>query len=407
VDEEVGHEGSWYSLVDDSFKKERDFEQPDGNLDGTTLAMTPAIPFLSLSDATAELRSELDAAIARVLSSGQYIGGPEVDAFEQEFAAYVGARFCVGVANGLDAITLSLLAHALRPGDEVLVPSNTYIATWLGVSHAGGRPVAVEPDFATHVVTPEQLERAITPRTRAICPVHLYGLPVDLPAIKRLCQERGLALVDDAAQAHGARVGATRVGGFGTTATWSFYPGKNLGALGDAGAVTTDDPELADRLRLLRNYGSRVKYAHEVIGYNSRLDPMHAAMLRVKLRHLDEWNTRRAAIAEIYQRELRGVGDLRLPVVPEGRVSSWHLYVVRTARRDALRAHLEAAGIATLIHYPIPPHLQGAYSNAGYSASELRETAQVSNEVVSLPIGPQLPLDSARRVVEAIRAFFC
>lgn len=367
--------------------------------------MSP-VPFLSLEAATRELRPQLDEAIARVLSSGHYVGGAEVDAFEGEFAAYVGARFCVGVANGLDAITLSLLAHGLRPADEVLVPSNTFIATWLGVSHAGGRPVAVEPDFATHVVTMEQLERAITPRTRAICPVHLYGLPVDLLAIKGLCQERGLVLVDDAAQAHGARVGATRVGGFGTTATWSFYPGKNLGALGDAGAVTTDDPDVADRLRLLRNYGSRVKYVHEGVGYNSRLDPMQAALLRVKLRYLDEWNARRAAVAEFYQRELRGVGDLRLPVVPEGRASSWHLYVVRTARREALRAHLESAGIATLIHYPIPPHLQGAYSNAGYSASELRETAQVANEVVSLPIGPHLSLDAAQKVVESTRAFF-
>lgn len=364
------------------------------------------VPFLSLADATRELKPDIDAALQRVAASGHYIGGPEVEAFEAEFAAFVGAKHCVGVANGLDAITLSLLAQGLQPGDEVLVPSNTFIATWLGVTHAGGTPVPVEPDFATHVVTPEALERAITPRTRAVCPVHLYGLPVDLPAIRRLCAERGLLLVDDAAQAHGATVGTTRVGGFGCTSTWSFYPGKNLGALGDAGAVTTDDAEVAERLRLLRNYGSSVKYVHDVVGYNSRLDPMQAAVLRVKLRHLEAWNARRQEVAALYQRELAGVGDLRLPVVPAGRSSSWHLYVVRTARRDALRAHLEAAGIGTLIHYPVPPHLQKAYAGAGLDPARFRETERAAAEVMSIPMGPHLGLEAAGRVVEAVRAFF-
>lgn len=368
--------------------------------------MTPVIPFLSLSDATAELRPELDAALQRVVSSGQYIGGAEVEEFEREFAAYVGARHCIGVANGLDAITLSLLAHGLKAGDEVLVPSNTFIATWLGVSHMGGIPVAVEPDPATHVVTAEDLERAITPRTRAICPVHLYGLPVDLPAIKRLCESRGLALVDDAAQAHGAAVAGTRVGGFGTTATWSFYPGKNLGALGDAGAVTTDDAEVAERVRLLRNYGSREKYVHEVIGYNSRLDPLQAALLRVKLRHLDEWNSRRRLVADFYQRELAGVDGLQLPVIPAGRTSSWHLYVIRTARRDDLRAHLDKHGVGTLVHYPIPPHMQDAYRRSQSAPVSLTPTERNASEVLSLPMGPHLGLEAAARVVEAVRAFF-
>lgn len=365
-----------------------------------------AVPFLSLQASTAELRGELDEAIARVLSSGHYIGGPEVEAFEAEYAQFVGARHCIGVANGLDAITLSLLAHGCRPGDEVLVPSNTFVATWLGASHAGGIPVPVEPDWRTNVLDASALDAALTPRTRFVLPVHLYGLPVDLPAFIEVCRARGLVLIDDAAQAHGARVGPTRVGGFGVTSTWSFYPGKNLGALGDAGAVTTDDEEVADRLRRLRNYGSRVKYVHELVGFNSRLDPLQAALLRVKLRHLVEWNRRRETIAALYLSALQGVEGLQLPFVPEGRASSWHLFVVRTPRRDALQQHLERAGIGTIIHYPMPPHLQQAYASRDFSAFRLGATAQAAQEVLSLPIGPHLSHDDANRVVDAVRAFF-
>lgn len=364
------------------------------------------VPFLSLRAAAMEIERELEEALVRVLRSGTYVGGAEVEAFEAEFAAFVGARHCVGVANGLDAITMSLLAHGLRPGDDVLVPSNTFIATWLGVTHAGGAPVPVEPDFDTQVVSVTALERALTARTRAVCPVHLYGIPADVAEIREFCRQRGLILVDDAAQAHGASIGGVRVGGFGNTSTWSFYPGKNLGALGDAGAVTTDDPEVASRLRLLRNYGSTVKYVHEVVGYNSRLDPIQAAVLRVKLRHLPEWNARRERIAAFYQRELAGVGDLILPTVPEGRSSSWHLFVVRTARRDQLRAHLEAQGVGTLVHYPVPPHLQKAYAEAGLETASLAETARVAQEVLSLPIGPHLEARDAERVVAAVKAFF-
>ncbi len=360
------------------------------------------IPFLSLADATAELRTELDEAIARVVSSGHYIGGPEVEAFEAEFAAYVGAKHCIGLGNGLDALTMSLLAHGVKPGDEVLVPSNTFIATWLGVTHARATPVPVEPDFATHVLTPEACAKAITPKTRAVLPVHLYGLPVDVPGFRQLAKERGLVLLEDAAQAHGATVNGTRIGGFGTTATWSFYPGKNLGALGDAGAITTDDAELAKRLRLLRNYGSTEKYVHEVVGFNSRLDPLQAAVLRVKLKHLDAWNARRVKVAQRYREALAGVGDLQLPLEPAGRASSWHLFVVRTSKRDALRAHLERDGIGTLIHYPIPPHEQRAYA----MTVNLPETSRAAREVLSLPIGPQLSLDDVSRVTKSIRAFF-
>jgi dTDP-3-amino-3,4,6-trideoxy-alpha-D-glucose transaminase len=365
-----------------------------------------SVPFLSLKDATAELRGELDHAIERVLSSGHYIGGLEVEAFEAEFAAYVGAKHCIGVGNGLDAITMSLLAHGVPRGAKALVPSNTFIATWLGASHAGVVPVPVEPDWSTHLLDVAAVERALTPEVRAVLPVHLYGLPVDVPSLRRVCDSRGVVVVEDAAQAHGATVDGHRVGSFGT-ATWSFYPGKNLGALGDAGAVTTNDAEVAERLRRLRNYGSQVKYEHEAVGYNSRLDPMQAAVLRVKLRHLDAWNARRARIAALYLERLAGLEGLTLPTVPTGRTHVWHLFVVRTARRDALRAHLEQAGIGTLIHYPKPSHLQGAYVGAyGHERERLRETALAAEQVLSLPIGPHLSLDDAGRVAESVRSFF-
>ncbi|MFO0594763.1 MAG: DegT/DnrJ/EryC1/StrS family aminotransferase [Myxococcaceae bacterium] len=363
------------------------------------------IPFLSLTAATAELRAELDEAIGRVVSSGHYIGGPEVEAFEQEFAQFVGARHCIGVGNGLDAITLSLIAAELPRGSKVLVPSNTFIATWLGASHAGLVPVPVEPDWRTHVVTAEAFAAASTRDVSAWLPVHLYGLPFDSVAMRAAARDARVLLVEDAAQVHGATVGGTRVGGHGSTATWSFYPGKNLGALGDAGAVTTNDDALAEALRLLRNYGSAIKYEHLRIGFNSRLDPLQAAALRVRLRHLERWNARRDAVARLYLRELAGVGDLRLPHTPEGRTHAWHLFVVRTAQRDALRAHLDAAGITSLIHYPTPPHQQRAYLGQVAPAG-LEETERCAREVLSLPIGPHLSLDDAGQVVAAVRAFF-
>lgn len=364
------------------------------------------VPFLSLKDASFELKVELEEAIGRVVSSGHYIGGSEVEAFESQFAQYVGAKHCIGVGNGLDAITLSLLAHGVGRGDKVLVPSNTFIATWLGASHAGAVPVPLEPDWKTHLLTAEAVERALTPSIRACLPVHLYGLPVDMPGLQRVCHERGVLVIDDAAQAHGASVGATRIGGFGTTTTWSFYPGKNLGALGDAGAVTTDDDLVADRLRKLRNYGSRVKYDHEVLGFNTRLDPVQAAVLGVKLKHLDAWNARRRERAQAYDRGLAGLGELRLPLTPEGRGHAYHLYVVRTSRRDALREHLERAGIGTIIHYPTPPHLQAAYAPLGIDASAFVETARAAQEVLSLPMGPHLSAEQGQVVIDSVRAFF-
>jgi dTDP-4-amino-4,6-dideoxygalactose transaminase len=358
------------------------------------------VPFLDLAAPHRELRAELDRAIARVLDSGWYILGPEVEDFEAEFAAHVGAAHCVGVGNGLDALHLALLALGIGAGDEVIVPSNTYIATWLAVSQCGATPVPVEPDPATHNLDPARVEAAVGSRTRALLPVHLYGQPADLAALRAICVRHGLAMLQDGAQAHGARHRGTRVGAGDDLVAWSFYPGKNLGALGDGGAVTTSDAALADRLRVLRNYGSRVKYRNEVRGFNSRLDPLQAAVLRVKLAHLDDWNARRAAIAARYTRGLADCG-LRLPDVPAWADPAWHLFVVRHPRRDALLDALAAAGIGCLVHYPIPPHRQAAY--AEFAARTLPIAEQLAGEVLSLPIGPHLSAAQADRVIAAVR----
>ncbi|WP_182524737.1 DegT/DnrJ/EryC1/StrS family aminotransferase [Nocardioides dongkuii] len=358
------------------------------------------IPFLDLAAASTEIGNELKAATNRVVDRGWYILGEEVERFESEFAAYVGARHCIAVGNGLDALNLSFRGLGIGPGDEVIVPSNTFIATWLGVTYAGATPVPVEPDPTTYNLDPAAVEAAITPRTRAICPVHLYGLPADLPAIVAVAERHGLAVVEDAAQAHGAGWGGRMVGGTGTTATWSFYPGKNLGALGDGGAVTTDDDDLAARLRTLRNYGSSKKYVHEEQGLNSRLDEIQAAALRVKLNHLPEWNLRRAEVADTYLRDLAEVG-LVLPSTPDGVRSSWHLFVVRSERRDDLQAALSARSVQTLIHYPIPPHLQGAYAGA-FRSGQFPVSERIHRTVLSLPIGPHLASDAVDKVVTAV-----
>lgn len=349
------------------------------------------VPFLDLQAATAELREEIDMAVSRVLSSGMYILGEETEAFEAEFAAYVGATHAVGVANGLDALHLALRALGVGSGDEVIVPSNTYIATWLAVSYAGAVPVPVEPDPRTYNLDPARIEAAITPRTRAILPVHLYGQPCDMEPILAVARAHGLRVLEDCAQAHGARYRGKRVGAHGDLCAWSFYPGKNLGAIGDAGAVTTNDPDLADRVRVLRNYGSRVKYVNEVQGYNSRLDPLQAAVLRVKLRHLEAWNARRRELAAWYLEHLAGVPELTLPFVPEWAEPCWHLFVVRHPRRDELQAKLAEAGIGTLIHYPIPPHRQEAYRGLGFGPGAFPIAETLAREVLSLPMGPHCP----------------
>ncbi len=358
----------------------------------------PFIPFLDLRAAYLELKPEIDDAVARVLSSGWYILGEEVEAFEAEWAAYCEAKHAVGVANGLDALHLALRALGVGPGDEVIVPSNTYIATWLAVSQCGATPVPVEPDARTYNIDPARIEQAITPATRVIMPVHLYGQPADMDPILAIARKHSLRVVEDAAQAHGARYKGQRIGTHGDVVAWSFYPGKNLGALGDGGAITTNDPEIADRIRVLRNYGSRVKYQNEVQGYNSRLDPIQAAVLRVKLRVLDEWNGRRRGIAQRYSESLAG-SELILPHVPDWADPVWHLFVVRHPNRDQLQQRLAQAGIQTMIHYPIPPHKQQAYVKERFGEMQLPLASQLADEVLSLPMGPQMT-DENRQIVK-------
>jgi dTDP-4-amino-4,6-dideoxygalactose transaminase len=362
------------------------------------------IPFLELKSTYLELKSELDEAIATVLESGFYIMGPQLEAFEAEFAASHGVQYCVGLSNGLDALHLSLLALGVGRGDEVIVPSNTYIATWLAVTYTGATPVPVEPVESTYNLDPARLEAAITPRTKVILPVHLYGQAADMDPIMAIARHHNLRVLEDAAQAHGASYNGRYVGGLGDIAAWSFYPGKNLGAFGDAGAITTNDAALADRVRVLRNYGSRIKYINEVPGYNARLDELQAAILRVKLKKLAEWNERRREIAQLYLENLQGL-DLILPDVPANNAPVWHLFVVRHPRRDDLQKYLSQAGIGTLIHYPIPPHLQQAYANLNLKEGSLPVSEAIHREVLSLPIFPHLPLEQARQVIAALRHF--
>lgn len=348
-----------------------------------------SVPFLDLQATYLELKPQIDEAIRRVLQSGYYVHGPEVEAFETEFARFCEADYAIGVANGLDALHLVLRAMDVGPGDEVIVPSNTYIATWLAVSQCGAVAVPVEPDEATYNINPALLEAAITPRTKVILPVHLYGQPADMDPILATARRHGLRVLEDGAQAHGARYKGKRIGAHGDAVAWSFYPGKNLGAFGDGGAITTNDAGLSDRIRVLRNYGSRVKYVNETRGYNSRLDPIQAAVLSVKLRYLDSWNDRRALIADQYISSL-STTPLGLPGVPDWAQPVWHLFVVRHAQRAALQNLLTEAGVGTLIHYPIPPHKQKAYADRGFAASEFPGASAIANEVLSLPIGPHL-----------------
>lgn len=342
------------------------------------------IRFLDLRACHAPIEAELVEAATRVVRSGWFVLGPEVEAFEEEWAAYVGARYCVSVGNGLDALTLTLRALDIGAGDEVVVPSHTFVATWLAVAAAGATPVPAEVDEGTCNLT------SYGGSPRAVIPVHLYGQPTSITG--------DALVVEDAAQAHGASFNGVRVGGGGATACWSFYPGKNLGALGDAGAVTTSDPALAQRLRLLRNYGSARKYVHEEAGVNSRLDELQAAVLRVKLRHLDAGNARRRDIATRYMAGLAGA--VETPVVARGAEPSWHLYVVRSPDRDGLAARLRERGVETLIHYPTPPHKQAAFAG---TAGSLPVAERLAAEVLSLPIGPHLSDADVDAVIAAVR----
>lgn len=365
------------------------------------------IPLLELLPTYRELDGEIDEAIQSVLLSGWYIGGPPVEQFETEFAAYCGAPYCVGVANGLEALAMSLRALGVGMGDEVIVPSNTYIATWLAVSMAGATLVPVEPDPMTHCIDPNWIEAAITPRTRCIMPVHLYGHPCDMAAILDIARKHDLLIVEDAAQAHGAEVDGRRIGTHGDAVAWSFYPTKNLGAFGDAGAVTTRDPALADKIRLLRNYGSTVKNVNDVKGYNSRLDPLQAAILSVKLRHLDKWQERRRAIAALYADAFDGLNSAVAPIAAPGTVHGWHLYVMQFDERDRVQAALAELGVGTFVHYPIPPYLQEAYREFRDRADEWPIATSLANRVLSIPMGPHLSLEDAKRVADAVRTVAC
>jgi dTDP-4-amino-4,6-dideoxygalactose transaminase len=377
------------------------------------------VPFQDFRAAYEELQVELDDAYHRFMESGWYVLGKEVAAFEEEYAAYCEAKHCVGVGNGLEALHLGLRAVDCGPGDEVVVASNTYIATWLAVTQVGATVVPVEPDEKTYNLNPELLEQAITPRTKVILATNLYGQACDYDAIRAVADRHGVIFATDNAQSQGARYKGRRVGGLAHFECHSFYPSKNLGAFGEAGAVTTNDTDVADRIRVLRNYGSRVRYHNEVIGYNSRLDGLQAAFLRVKLRHLDEWNARRKAIAKTYLSHLPAAvsvrrGGLRLsslnpelvvPSVPEWADPVWHLFVIRHQKRDALQKHLADHGVQTIIHYPIPPHLSGAYSDMEFRRGDFPIAEKMAADVLSLPLGPFHSTSDVLAVSTALASF--
>lgn len=361
------------------------------------------IPFLNLKNINDQYSNELKAAANRVIDSGWYILGEEVASFEQEFASYCGTNHCIGVSNGLDALKLILKAYEFGPGDEIIVPSNTYIASILAISETGATPILVEPDSKTYNLDPRLLEEKITDNTKAILVVHLYGRVADMESICAIAKKHNLKVVEDAAQAQGGMSHGKRTGNLGDAAGFSFYPGKNLGALGDAGAITTNDDELAEKIKALRNYGSHIKYENLYKGYNHRLDEMQAAFLKVKLNHLDRENDTRRSIAEMY---LKGIKNLEviLPQLPsQSEQHVWHVFAIRTSRRDELQAYLAENGIQTMIHYPIPPHLQEAYkewSHHHYPVSE-----QIHNEVMSLPISPVQTKEDTQTIIDAINRF--
>lgn len=362
------------------------------------------IQFLNVQAVNERHRTDFEVALARVLDGGRLLLGEETAAFEHEFADFCGSGHCVCVGNGLDALHLVLRAWGIGPGDEVIVPGHTFIATWLAVSHAGATPVPIEPESSGYNIDATLVEAAITPRTRAIIPVHLYGRPAEMKALQDIARRYRLHLLEDAAQAHGAMLNGQRCGSLGDAAAFSFYPGKNLGALGDAGAVITQDAELAAKVRLLRNYGSIVKYQHELQGFNSRTDELQAAFLRVRLKHLESDNARRAAIAATYLTALAGTPGLGLPAADDDRItSSWHLFVISHEHRDELAQHLSTLGVATMVHYPIPPHRQAAYSGIAVAEIDMPRTDWCAQRVLSLPIDPTMSPKEVETVIQAVR----
>ena len=365
------------------------------------------IPFLDLKETYLELEGDIDAALKSVLARGWYILGENVRCFEEEFADYCGCSHCIGVGSGMDALELLLKACGIGPEDDVIVPANTYIATVLAVSRVGARPILVEPDPNTCNLDPLRIKPALTPHTRAVLAVHLYGQTADMTRIREICQKYGLLLLEDAAQAHGATHRGIKAGALGDGAGFSFYPGKNLGAFGDGGAVVTNNRDVAEYVRVARNYGSEKKYYNAIKGVNSRLDEVQAAVLRVKLRHLDQWNQRRSEMAALYLERLNDQdGELTLPHVEEGNQHVWHLFTVRSPRRDELRAYLEKKGIHTLIHYPVPLYKQDAYNEFLHLAGHYPISTAISKQILSLPMGPHLSTEAALYVCEHVNQFF-
>lgn len=362
------------------------------------------VPFLDVRSAYLEISDELDAAYREVMESGWFIMGPQLEAFEREFADYCDAAYAIGVGTGLDALELVLRAWGVGPGDEVIVPAHTFVATWLAVSETGATPVAVDVDPATFNITAGLAENAITERTRVIIPVHLYGQAAAMTSITELAARHDLLVLEDSAQAHGATWASKTAGSMGDASAFSFYPAKNLGAFGDGGAITTNDADLAARLRRLRNYGSSKKYHHEEVGVNSRLDELQAALLRVRLRHLDAWNQRRRVVASMYTEGLAGVGHVRTPHVPQDAEPVWHLYAIVSEQRDALASHLDHLGVDSAVHYPIPPHRQPAYADA-FLEQQFPVADRIAEQQLSLPIGPHLAHEDAERVIAAVASF--
>ncbi|WP_319805453.1 DegT/DnrJ/EryC1/StrS family aminotransferase [Hymenobacter weizhouensis] len=364
------------------------------------------IPFLSFDDQHSAMRAEILAAMTRVYDSYWYVLGKEVEEFEAQYATFNQVGHCIGVGNGLDALHLALRALEVGVGDEVIVPSNTYIATWLAISQVGATIVPVEPNPDTYNLDVRRVEEAITPRTKAIMPVHLYGQACEMNPLMALAARHHLFIIEDNAQAQGATYADKRTGSFGHLNATSFYPSKNLGALGDAGAITTHDPELAQRVAALRNYGSTQKYYNNIIGYNSRLDELQAAILSVKLQKLAEWNRQRQQIAALYEQHLHDVPDLQLPVVAPQATHVYHLYVVRTKRRRALQDFLAGQGIGTMVHYPVPPHLQQAYHTLSFRQGQFPLAEELSQTCLSLPLWPGMTESQVATVSALIKAFY-
>jgi dTDP-4-amino-4,6-dideoxygalactose transaminase len=361
------------------------------------------VPFLDLPGQDADLVAEIQARFARICATGQFVLGPYVEAFEREFAAYCGAAHCVGLNSGTSALHLALIALGVGPGDEVVTTPATFVATAWAVTYAGATPVFVDIDPATRTLDPDRLEAAITPRTKAVMPVHLYGLPADMGPINDIAARHGVAVVEDAAQAHGARYHGRRAGGLGRAAGFSFYPGKNLGAYGEGGALVTDDGSLADTARMLRDHAQRTRYRHEAIGFNYRMDALQGAVLGVKLLRLDGWNARRREIAAGYTELLADCRGITLPTEPAGRQSVYHLFVIEAEDRDGLARDLGAAGVRTGFHYPVPVHLQPAYEHLGHGPGSYPHAERLARRCLSLPIHPTLTDDEVRRVAEAVR----